>query len=226
MGFGEGTFFKKFLPQETLFSKPQTDGDGVVDGGHGGGIEVAHFFAETAFVDGTYLFEQDDGIFLETDLIGVYVDVGGQLCLPHPAGDSGRDHGRAVLVADVVLHDEDRPDAALFASDDGTEVRIINIAPFDGHFASFLSLFVTSLFTSIVWSAAPVFKHASVFFSASLCPQDMRRLSGWCVRNVRFFSPYQCETVGNLLPNGDGWYIICNSIMTQQVYGVFHENIP
>jgi hypothetical protein len=113
MGFGEGTFFKKSLPREISFPRiqPEADGDGVVDGGHGGGIEVSHFFSEAALVDGTYLFEEDHGILLETDLIGVYVDVGGQFGFSEAAGDGCRDNGRAVLVADVVLHDEDRPDA-------------------------------------------------------------------------------------------------------------------
>ena len=171
MGFGEGTFFKKSLPREISFPRiqPEADGDGVVDGGHGGGIEVSHFFAEAAFVDGTYLFEEDDGILLETDLIGVYVDVGGQFGFSEAAGDGCRDDGRTVFVADVVLHDENRTDAALFASDDRTEVRVIDIAPSDGQFDSFLSLFETSLFTSIVLAASVFFKHASAIFPAASC---------------------------------------------------------
>lgn len=213
---GEGTFFKKSLPQLLSLPRiqPEADGDGVVDGGHGGGIEVSHFFSEAALVDGTYLFEEDHGILLETDLIGVYVDVGGQFGFSEAAGDGCRDNGRTVLVADVVLHDEDRADAALFASDDRTEVRVIDIAPSDGQFDSFLSLFETSLFTSIVLAALLFFKHVFTIFPAAPCRQDMRGNRIVCTAGERFFLYQMCETIGNLLPNGEGWYIICVCIMT------------
>ena len=52
--------------------------------------------------------------------------------------NSGGDHGRTVPIADVVLHDQHRSDAALLTANHRTEIGIVNIASFDVaiHFGS------------------------------------------------------------------------------------------
>ena len=42
--------------------------------------------------------------------------MGGKLCLVHPGRDCCADDGGAVLVSDVVLYDEDRPDSSLLGA--------------------------------------------------------------------------------------------------------------
>ena len=46
-------------------------------------------------------------------------------------GDGRRDHGGAVAVSGVVLDDQNRPDAALFAPHHRGEIGIVNIAALD-----------------------------------------------------------------------------------------------
>ena len=47
------------------------------------------------------------------------------------AGNGRRDHGGAEMVADIILYDQHRPDAALFTSYDWPEIRIIQIPSFN-----------------------------------------------------------------------------------------------
>ena len=49
------------------------------------------------------------------------------------AGNGGGDDGGGILIPDVVLHDEYGTDSALFAPDDGGEIRIIQFASFNLH---------------------------------------------------------------------------------------------
>lgn len=61
------------------------------------------------------------------------VDVGGQTGFGHPACNSSGNDSGTIAVADIILYDEHRPDAPLLAANNGTEVRIINIASFYVH---------------------------------------------------------------------------------------------
>ena len=136
--------FRSFIAEAASLSphsvlEPQAHGNGVVDGGHGFGVEVAHFVAEAFFIDGAHLLEQDHGVLGEADAFGGEIDVGREAVFPEAAGDGGGDDGGAVSVADVVLDDEDGPDSSLFAAHDGAEIGVIDIAAFDCHFPSFLS---------------------------------------------------------------------------------------
>ena len=47
------------------------------------------------------------------------------------AGNGRSDHGRAEMVADIILYDQHGPDAALFTSYDWPEIRIIQIPSFN-----------------------------------------------------------------------------------------------
>ena len=77
------------------------------------------------------LSPQDDAVAVEPDAAAVQFDMRGKLCLSH-LGRDGRGYDRgAVAVAGIVLDDQNRAHAALFAADDRAEVGKVNIASFD-----------------------------------------------------------------------------------------------
>ena len=120
---------------DVLYSlKSEADVYRVVHLSHDAVVEVSHLFTETALVDRTYLFEQDHGVLREPESVGYHVYVRWQAGLPDLTRDCRRNDGRAVFVPDVVLDDQHRSESALLRADDRTEIRIINIAAFDGHF--------------------------------------------------------------------------------------------
>ena len=84
------------------------------------------------FIDGADLFEKDGRVLLQAAALGRQFDMGRELCLVTLAGDGSCDHGGAVPIADIVLDDENRSDAALFRADDRGKICIINFTPFDG----------------------------------------------------------------------------------------------
>ena len=96
-----------------VLSEAKADGQGVVYLGHGICIQAAHFFPQSAFVDGADLFEQYDGIFGKATVFGVQLDVGGKLGLLFLACDSRRDHSRAVPIANIILYNKYWTHAAL-----------------------------------------------------------------------------------------------------------------
>ena len=54
------------------------------------------------------------------------------------AGDRSGDDGGRIFVPDVILHDEDGADSALFTPYDGGEIRIIQFSSFDIHITPLL----------------------------------------------------------------------------------------
>lgn len=113
-------------------NQTKTDGKSTVDAVHGFGSNFAHSFPETFFVNGTYLFKQDGGIFLKPTALGGKFDMSGQFCFIPLAGDGSCNNGRAVPVTDVILDDENRPDTALFRADDRGKIRVINFTRLTG----------------------------------------------------------------------------------------------
>ena len=108
----------------------EADGQGAVDSGHSGGVEFAHAFLEAFFVDGSYLFEKNYAVLLQSALVGVQLDVCGQLCFFALAGDRRGDDCGAVFVSHVVLDDQYGTYPALFGTHNGAEVCVINFSPF------------------------------------------------------------------------------------------------
>jgi hypothetical protein len=111
------------------------------------------------------LFKQDDGILDKSETLGIYVNMRGQFGFSQTACDRRGNDGRTVFVADIVLYDQNRTQSSLFASDNGAEIRIINISSFDGHFRS---LFLFSDFFSFGenaegFSAFPIDFSQSIF---------------------------------------------------------------
>jgi len=94
-------------------------------------VKVSHLFAEPFFVDGPDLLKEDHRILLKSHAVCVKINMGRQLSFPHLAGDRCRYYRGAVLVANVVLHDEHGPHAALLASHYGTQIRVVYISPFN-----------------------------------------------------------------------------------------------
>ncbi len=87
-------------------------------------------------VEGTDLFQQDKTIAPESRLLGAHRNVNRKTGLA-PLGRDGRhDHGGAVLVADIVLKDEDRPYSALFGAHNGRKVGKKDVAAPDSGFYS------------------------------------------------------------------------------------------
>ncbi len=122
--------------------KSKADGDRIVDSLHKYVVKVSHFFTKSGFVNGPDLFEKNDRVLDKPVLFSVNIDMRRQLRFSELTCDSGGDYSWTVLVSDVVLDDQDRTKPALLASDDGAEIRIVNISAFDGQFDS-LSLFHT-----------------------------------------------------------------------------------
>ena len=70
---------------------------------------------QSAFINGSDLLQQDHGILAQTYTATGNVDMGGQPGLSRLAGDGrGDDRGR-MAVSRIILHDQDRAGAALFA---------------------------------------------------------------------------------------------------------------
>ena len=73
--------------------------------------QATHFLFQSALVNGADLLRKNDTVFRKSATIEC--DVSRQLSLTKPRGD-GRDYGgRSVLVADIVLEDNHRSQAAL-----------------------------------------------------------------------------------------------------------------
>ena len=104
-----------------------------VDLAHHFVVQMAHLFSEPPFVYRPDLLEQNDRVALEPDLFSVYVDMRRQFRFAEPARYRRGDDGRRVFVAYVVLNDKNGSHPALFAPDDGRQIRKINISSFYGH---------------------------------------------------------------------------------------------
>jgi len=109
-------------------------------------IQRTHALAQPGFVYGAELLQQDNGIMAKPDAAVTDMDMGGQIPFPCAAGDGRSDKRRAVAVADVVLQNQDRADAALLRADGGVQVGIVDI-PAPGLFLSVhkLSSYVRSM---------------------------------------------------------------------------------
>ena len=77
---------------------------------------MAYLFFQTLFVNGTDLFQKYDRILWKGIQGGRKGNMGGQFCFIHLRSDGGADDGGAMLISDIILHDKDRTDAALFAA--------------------------------------------------------------------------------------------------------------
>ena len=124
--------FRIVRTQDARIFKAETDEDGAVDAGHGGGRKRADAREQPPFVQRADLFEQDDGILGESEGVGEF-DVCGKAGFSDPARHGRRDDGGGIFVSRVVLDDENGAHAALFAPDDGGEIGIIEFSAFDDH---------------------------------------------------------------------------------------------
>ena len=132
----------RFLPP--LYGLPlhraesEADCQCFIDVPHGFFVERAHFLAQAAFVQRADLLGQDDGILGQSVVRRTDRDMRRHFRLVDLRCNSGGDHGRTLPIADVVLHDQHRTDAALLTANHRTEIGIVNIASFDVaiHFGS------------------------------------------------------------------------------------------
>ena len=86
---------------------------------------------EAALVNGSDLLQKDHRILAQPHAASGDVDVGRQLCLAGLAGDGGGDDRGGMAVAGIVLDDENRPGASLFAAHHRGQICIENVAPSD-----------------------------------------------------------------------------------------------
>lgn len=114
-----------------LIAEAETDGQRAVHGAHRARVQTAHALAQTGFVDGADLLEQDDAVAVEPHAAPLQGNVGGQLRLAGLAGDGRRDDRGAMAVAGVVLDDQHRAHPALLAADHRAQVGKIDISSFD-----------------------------------------------------------------------------------------------
>ena len=100
------------------FVKAEADSDRIVDSLHKYVVKVSHFFTQSGFVNGSDLFEQNHGILDKPVLFGVNVDMRRQLRLSELTCDRSGNDRRTVSVSNVILHNQNGSETALFASDD------------------------------------------------------------------------------------------------------------
>lgn len=112
---------------------------------HHGIIQMTDLFFQPLFINGTDLFQKDDRILGQGIYGGGKGNMCGQLGFIHLGCNGSADDSGAVLVAHIILHDEDRADAALFTAYHRTQVCKINISTSDDHVLTLRCL---------VWSAA------------------------------------------------------------------------
>jgi len=67
-------------------------------------FKTAYAFFQAALIQGAYLLKQDDGIPGQTTVVGVYLDVGGQIGLVFLCCYGRGDYGGTEFVAHVILH--------------------------------------------------------------------------------------------------------------------------
>ena len=113
----------------------EADFEGVINLLHHFAGDLAHTLLEALLVDGTDLFEEHDAVAGEAAGCCFDEDMGRELGFVALAGNRGGNHGGAVAVADVILEDQYRADAALLGAHDGAEVCVVYFAAFYGsHF--------------------------------------------------------------------------------------------
>lgn len=103
--------------------------NGTVNGGEGLAVEPADILAEPRFVYRSDLFEQDGGFGLETACYYRYMGGQSRFCLS--ACDRRHDGGGAVLVASIILQNQNRTNAALLTAEAYAEVGGIDFASFN-----------------------------------------------------------------------------------------------
>ena len=89
-------------------------------------------FFQPPFIESADLFQKNHAILGEP-VSRRKLDMGRQTRFSDFACYSGGDDGRGILVPDVVLNDQHRSNSALFATDDGGKIRIIQFTSFDLH---------------------------------------------------------------------------------------------
>ncbi len=130
---GDATYTAIWTPEEEpktddLSGEANADRQGMVDAPDMVLVQSADVAGQPSFVHGANLLQQDKG-GLRQPVPGVQVVVGGQLGFDVGlAGDGGDDNGGAVLVAHVVLDNNDGPGALLFRADPVAQVGVIQVA--------------------------------------------------------------------------------------------------
>ena len=83
---------------------------------------------QAVFVQRADLLQQHDAVLGEAGVRCPDIDMRGQAGFVQPGCNGRRDDGGAVAVADLVLHDEHRPDAALLGADHRRQISIKNFS--------------------------------------------------------------------------------------------------
>ena len=102
----------------------------VIYSPHNVGRKLADFFLYSAFVYRAYLFQQHNRILGHWRRTAAQFDVSGKFGFGEARRSSRRDNSRTVLVAYVVLQHNYRTNAALFASNNGVEVGVVDFSSF------------------------------------------------------------------------------------------------
>lgn len=105
----------------------QADQKRLVDSLHHLVIEVRHSLPQPSLVYGADLLQQYNGIHLETTVIDTDLDVRGELGSLDARCDGCNYRGWAVVVAYVVLHNQDGASSPLLRANDRVEVGVVDI---------------------------------------------------------------------------------------------------
>ena len=87
---------------------------------------------QAALVNGTNLFQKNYGVFAQPYTAPGNVNMRRQFGLAGLAGNSGGNHCRRMAVSCIILNNQHRTCAALLAAHYRGQVRIEDIAPFNG----------------------------------------------------------------------------------------------
>ena len=83
------------------------------------------------------LFQQNDAIFCQTIFIFAKFDVCGEFRFAQLTSNCCYDHSGAILITDIILHDQNWTYSALFTTNNRTKIGIIYISPIYFHYSPF-----------------------------------------------------------------------------------------
>ena len=112
-------------------AETETDRQRAIHFVHRDGVQMPHFFSQPLFVERPNLFQKNDRIPAQPVVRRIHAYVRRQIRLSEFWSYCGGNHGRTVLVSEVILNYQNRSNASLFRSDNGAQIRVVYVSAFD-----------------------------------------------------------------------------------------------
>ena len=98
-------------------------------------LHIAHVLSQVGLIQCSDLLQQHSGIPKQAARRAAELYMGRLVFSFHSSRDGCRNHGWTVLIAYIILNDQDRPDAALLRANGWREVNIVDISAMDGPYS-------------------------------------------------------------------------------------------